>query len=202
MAGAAANFEYVLVGMLTDEGHQRRQDTGVVVLLVSPVVCLGDAVVVYGWSHPVSLPAEPGHGRFFQRDARRSSYGGCSGSPAVPGPQPRVGPDSVNCRRSILKAGESVSSRQLWDEVPDECAQNDNRNEDRRTAKRPIPWDRPLHPVSIGEKVVGAKGFEPSTPRSRTECSTRLSHAPTSVNGYSTSTSRHTDKSSSRASAL
>src|SRR6476619_8598518 len=29
-------------------------------------------------------------------------------------------------------------------------------------------------------KVVGAKGFEPSTPRSRTECSTRLSHAPTS----------------------
>jgi hypothetical protein len=29
------------------------------------------------------------------------------------------------------------------------------------------------------EDLVGAKGFEPSTPRSRTECSTRLSHAPT-----------------------
>jgi hypothetical protein len=28
-------------------------------------------------------------------------------------------------------------------------------------------------------KVVGARGFEPPTPRSRTECSTRLSHAPT-----------------------
>ena len=30
-------------------------------------------------------------------------------------------------------------------------------------------------------KVVGARGFEPPTPRSRTECSTRLSHAPTGV---------------------
>src|ERR1700752_4629231 len=29
------------------------------------------------------------------------------------------------------------------------------------------------------EKLVGARGFEPPTPRSRTECSTRLSHAPT-----------------------
>src|SRR5207247_5815065 len=29
------------------------------------------------------------------------------------------------------------------------------------------------------EKLVGASGFEPPTPRSRTECSTRLSHAPT-----------------------
>src|SRR5262245_7356164 len=27
--------------------------------------------------------------------------------------------------------------------------------------------------------MVGARGFEPPTPRSRTECSTRLSHAPT-----------------------
>ncbi len=27
--------------------------------------------------------------------------------------------------------------------------------------------------------LVGASGFEPPTPRSRTECSTRLSHAPT-----------------------
>src|SRR5829696_9136285 len=46
MAGTAANFEYVLAGLLTDEGHQRCQDSGVVVLLVSPVVCLADGVVV------------------------------------------------------------------------------------------------------------------------------------------------------------
>jgi hypothetical protein len=38
-------------------------------------------------------------------------------------------------------------------------------------------------------KVVGARGFEPPTPRSRTECSTRLSHAPTKACPYSTSTS-------------
>src|ERR1700741_3554198 len=30
-----------------------------------------------------------------------------------------------------------------------------------------------------GRELVGASGFEPPTPRSRTECSTRLSHAPT-----------------------
>ena len=30
--------------------------------------------------------------------------------------------------------------------------------------------------------LVGARGFEPPTPRSRTECSTRLSHAPTGRN--------------------
>ena len=29
------------------------------------------------------------------------------------------------------------------------------------------------------QAMVGARGFEPPTPRSRTECSTRLSHAPT-----------------------
>ena len=33
--------------------------------------------------------------------------------------------------------------------------------------------------LSWNRKVVGARGFEPPTPRSRTECSTRLSHAPT-----------------------
>src|SRR4051812_38816703 len=33
----------------------------------------------------------------------------------------------------------------------------------------------------LREKLVGASGFEPPTPRSRTECSTRLSHAPTSA---------------------
>src|SRR5690242_19238070 len=34
-------------------------------------------------------------------------------------------------------------------------------------------------------RMVGASGFEPPTPRSRTECSTRLSHAPTKAKGYS-----------------
>src|SRR5438128_5219956 len=34
--------------------------------------------------------------------------------------------------------------------------------------------------------VVGARGFEPPTPRSRTECSTRLSHAPTEATLYLT----------------
>ena len=53
MAGTSANFEYVLVGMLTDEDHQRRQDAGVIVLLISPVVRLGDVVVVYVSSHRV-----------------------------------------------------------------------------------------------------------------------------------------------------
>ena len=38
------------------------------------------------------------------------------------------------------------------------------------------------------KKVVGARGFEPPTPRSRTECSTRLSHAPTTEPAYSTPT--------------
>src|SRR5688500_5892908 len=32
--------------------------------------------------------------------------------------------------------------------------------------------------------MVGASGFEPPTPRSRTECSTRLSHAPTKAFGH------------------
>src|SRR5436190_9080058 len=41
--------------------------------------------------------------------------------------------------------------------------------------------------LRIFEEVVGARGFEPPTPRSRTECSTRLSHAPTqSVNTHHT----------------
>ena len=34
--------------------------------------------------------------------------------------------------------------------------------------------------------MVGARGFEPPTPRSRTECSTRLSHAPTTRRFYPT----------------
>src|SRR5712692_3737090 len=38
----------------------------------------------------------------------------------------------------------------------------------------------------LGKLLVGARGFEPPTPRSRTECSTRLSHAPTEANIYFT----------------
>src|SRR5215831_3422300 len=34
---------------------------------------------------------------------------------------------------------------------------------------------------ALDEKMVGARGFEPPTPWSRTRCSTRLSHAPTNV---------------------
>ena len=51
MAGAAANLEYPLVEMFADESNQRRLDAGVVVLLVSPVVRVGDVVVVYASSH-------------------------------------------------------------------------------------------------------------------------------------------------------
>src|SRR5688572_2854981 len=39
----------------------------------------------------------------------------------------------------------------------------------------------PMYPEWTLGKVVGARGFEPPTPRSRTECSTRLSHAPTAA---------------------
>src|ERR1043165_3081565 len=38
--------------------------------------------------------------------------------------------------------------------------------------------------ASLPRNLVGASGFEPPTPRSRTECSTRLSHAPTEANHY------------------
>src|SRR5205814_8354618 len=41
-------------------------------------------------------------------------------------------------------------------------------------------------PQCLCEILVGARGFEPPTPRSRTECSTRLSHAPTEANSYLT----------------
>ena len=33
--------------------------------------------------------------------------------------------------------------------------------------------------ISAGKKMVGVRGFEPPTPASRTQCSTRLSHTPT-----------------------
>src|SRR4051812_46394741 len=32
---------------------------------------------------------------------------------------------------------------------------------------------------SFGKRMVGVAGFEPATPASRTQCSTRLSHTPT-----------------------
>ncbi len=39
------------------------------------------------------------------------------------------------------------------------------------------PW------ISLKTYMVGARGFEPPTPWSRTRCSTRLSHAPTGRSG-------------------
>ena len=40
---------------------------------------------------------------------------------------------------------------------------------------------RSMETIGRSSVLVGARGFEPPTPRSRTECSTRLSHAPTQV---------------------
>ena len=51
-----------------------------------------------------------------------------------------------------------------------------------------MPRQKPS--VLIG-KLVGARGFEPPTPRSRTECSTRLSHAPTRRRGDCTRLSNY-----------
>ena len=48
-----------------------------------------------------------------------------------------------------------------------------------RLSGRVRPRSRTHEENGIGKEVVGARGFEPPTPRSRTECSTRLSHAPT-----------------------
>src|SRR5215831_15914433 len=45
---------------------------------------------------------------------------------------------------------------------------------------RPRPWWVSRVPMGPARrKMVGARGFEPPTPWSRTRCSTRLSHAPT-----------------------
>ena len=51
MTGATANLENTLVGLLADEGHQGGLDTGVIVLLVSPVERFGNAVVVDASCH-------------------------------------------------------------------------------------------------------------------------------------------------------
>ena len=53
--------------------------------------------------------------------------------------------------------------------------------------------------ANLREEMVGARGFEPPTPRSRTECSTRLSHAPTT--GHSISAYAPSAKASTRATA-
>ncbi len=55
-----------------------------------------------------------------------------------------------------------------------------------RTATRTTTNEKgPMMSPSPGlEKMVGARGFEPPTPRTRTECSTRLSHAPTERPSY------------------
>ena len=55
---------------------------------------------------------------------------------------------------------------------------------ERRTRIREILKKSDLWSIS---ELVGARGFEPPTPRSRTECSTRLSHAPTGRTCYLTS---------------
>ena len=53
-------------------------------------------------------------------------------------------------------------------------------------SERPGPKENGLPCTFMQEQavksLVGARGFEPPTPRSRTECSTRLSHAPTPEN--------------------
>jgi hypothetical protein len=64
-------------------------------------------------------------------------------------------------------------------------AMNIGRNVSAAHQRRGAPCGAPQEflPLQIGRKerrkLVGATGFEPATPRSRTECSTRLSHAPT-----------------------
>ena len=47
------------------------------------------------------------------------------------------------------------------------------------TGSKRLPVNNQLDWLAIGD-LVGARGFEPPTSRSRTERSTRLSHAPTS----------------------
>src|SRR5919201_412462 len=56
-----------------------------------------------------------------------------------------------------------------------------------RRQQRPCCQGLPDSSVCV---LVGARGFEPPTPRSRTECSTRLSHAPTEAKGYLTTSAR------------
>src|SRR5688500_14447588 len=48
-------------------------------------------------------------------------------------------------------------------------------------ANRSLKCEKAREGLCDSEILVGARGFEPPTPRSRTECSTRLSHAPTRV---------------------
>ena len=68
------------------------------------------------------------------------------------------------------------------------------------TSATDMPRQEPVGSANVfREKVVGARGFEPPTPRSRTECSTRLSHAPT--RRHSTSAYTPTDSSSTAANA-
>src|ERR1035437_4572196 len=52
--------------------------------------------------------------------------------------------------------------------------------------EKAVQQKRSGEPDLFGKFLVGARGFEPPTPRSRTECSTRLSHAPTICSSYFT----------------
>src|SRR4051812_8167196 len=67
-----------------------------------------------------------------------------------------------------------------------DCAQQPPKRPDcnRQQPIPPLALDLPYKkrgPIAWAslKMLVGARGFEPPTPRSRTECSTRLSHAPT-----------------------
>ena len=65
---------------------------------------------------------------------------------------------------------------------------SERRTSIKKALNRAVTGSR-LRANSIGRSWSGRGGSEPPTPRSRTECSTRLSHAPSyDVNSYSTST--------------
>ena len=50
---------------------------------------------------------------------------------------------------------------------------------------------QPLAVVALSVPLVGARGFEPPTPRSRTECATRLRYAPEPAAARSRTASTH-----------
>ena len=66
------------------------------------------------------------------------------------------------------------------DAFPDLSQSTESESSEGEKAPETVHRKRPAFAGRLEEfEVVGATGFEPATPRSRTECSTRLSHAPT-----------------------
>ncbi len=66
-----------------------------------------------------------------------------------------------------------------------------NRREERLLGDVAEPKDPILKDAGSSKKRVGARGFEPPTPRSRTECATRLRYAPKSAaRGRATASAR------------